>query len=106
MIRLAAIALLGLLPAVARANWSNLKVGMDRARVAACVGQPLLQNHGRGGAEIWTYDRCGYIEFSRGQVVYWAPSKPEPHRQRAQLPVLVQKPKSVRPSAEVVAVRD
>ena len=95
-----------LLPAAARADWTNLRVGMERERVASCVGQPLLQNHGRAGAEIWTYDRCGYIEFQHGRLTFWVPSKPDPSRQPPTRAMLAQRPKSARPAPGALAVGD
>jgi hypothetical protein len=73
-----AIALLvaALLAGTARAEWKDLKPGMDQAAALHCVGMPLMLNRGRGGAEVWTYDYCGYIQFQYGRVAYFEPSKP------------------------------
>jgi hypothetical protein len=66
-----AIAAVALLTGVARADWKDLKPGMDYRTARTCVGFPLMQNHGRGGAEVWTYDNRGYIQFQNGRVSYW-----------------------------------
>lgn len=73
-------AMFALLAGVARADWvpqwGKLKVGMDRQTARACVGMPLLQNRGRGGCEVWTFDECGYIQLQFGRVTYWEAPKP------------------------------
>ncbi len=63
---------------VARADWKDLKPGMDRGAAWHCVGAPILQNHGHGVFEVWTYDAGGYVMFEAGSVTYWEPSKPAP----------------------------
>ncbi|PTX91461.1 hypothetical protein [Opitutus sp. ER46] len=64
----------------ARADWCELRAGMDRDSAWRCAGVPLLQNEARGGNAMWTYDRCGYIIFERGRVAYWDAPKPEPKK--------------------------
>ena len=64
-----------LVASVARADWKEVKRGMDQKEVAAAVGAPLIMNRGKGGAEVWTYDNRGYIQFQNGRVMWWdAPS--------------------------------
>lgn len=70
------IILLALVAGVARADWKDLKAGMDQNAAAAAVGMPLMQNRGRGGAQVWTYDSQGFIQFQSGRVTYWEKSKP------------------------------
>jgi hypothetical protein len=67
-----------LLAGAVRADWAELKVGMDQSAALQCVGMPLLQNRGRGGAEVWTYDRRGHIQFQSGRVCAFEASKPAP----------------------------
>jgi hypothetical protein len=73
-------AIFTLVTGVARADWApqwgKLKVGMDVQSARACVGMPLLRNHGRGGNETWTYDECGYVQLRFGRVTYWEAPKP------------------------------
>ena len=60
----------------ARADWKDLKKGMDRAAAAQCVGAPILTSRGHAGAfEVWTYDSGGFVMFEGGVVTYWEPSK-------------------------------
>lgn len=70
------IALAVLLAAPARGAWPDLKRGMDQATVIRCIGAPMMQNRGRGGAETWTYDNSGYVSFERGRVSCWQAPKP------------------------------
>lgn len=72
-----AVALVALLTAVARADWKDLKRGMDTRTAWQCVGFPLMESKGRGTAEAWTYDQGGYILLERGHVVYWEMPRPE-----------------------------
>ncbi len=54
---------------------------MDQSTVRRCVGHPILQNRGKGGAEIWTYDHRGYIEFYRGRLSYYSAPAARPIRE-------------------------
>jgi hypothetical protein len=65
------------LPLAAQAAWSDLKPGMNRGAIVAQVGMPLLQNRGRGGAELWTFDRCGWLQLVNGRLLYWTPPREE-----------------------------
>lgn len=72
-----AIAAIAVLTGAARADWKDLKPGMDYQMAVRCAGMPLMQNHGKGGAEVWTFDNRGYIQFQSGRVAYWnAPKVP------------------------------
>lgn len=71
------VAAIALFAGEARADWKDLKPGMDYHAATACAGVPLIQNRGKGGCETWTYDCRGYIQFRYGRVTYWdAPKTP------------------------------
>lgn len=70
--RAIACSLFLLLAASAQAGWADLRPGMDQDNVRRCIGHPILQNRGKGGAEIWTYDHRGYVEFYRGRLSYYS----------------------------------
>ncbi len=53
------------------AAWGDLKPGMDEKAALQCVGMPILQNRGKGGAATWTYDCGGYILLRYGRVTSW-----------------------------------
>ena len=60
----------------ARADWKDLKKGMDRSTALQCVGAPMLTSRGHAGAfEVWTYDAGGFVIFEGGVVTYWEQSK-------------------------------
>lgn len=60
----------------ARADWKDLKKGMDRTTAMQCVGVPILTSRGHAGAfEVWTYDSGGFVMFEGGVVTYWEHSK-------------------------------
>jgi len=62
----------------ARAEWRDLKVGLDRKTAAELVGVPLMESKARGGAFVtWTFDHGGYILFDHGRVRYWQPPHAE-----------------------------
>lgn len=67
-----------LLAASARAEWADVKQGMDQPTVMQALGAPILMNKGKAGAEVWTYDRRGYIQFQYGRVMWWDASRPDP----------------------------
>jgi len=108
-------AMFALLTGVARADWkpdwTKLKVGMDVQTARACLGMPLLRNHGRGGNEVWTYDECGYVQLQFGRVTYFEMPKPIA-RQVAQAAAIAKATKGAKPLAAArtdlmtVAVRD
>jgi hypothetical protein len=62
--------------AAARADWKDVKRGMDAPAVMRAIGAPLLQNKARAIAQTWTYDAGGFVLFEGGRAVYWEPSKP------------------------------
>jgi hypothetical protein len=104
-----------LLAGVARAEWKDVKPGMDGKAVIEAVGMPLIQNRGRGGAELWTYDDCGFIQFNGGRVVFFdAPKSVRAAmvaaKARAVAPVAqgqaIKTPRLVKPAGHVVALRD
>lgn len=77
MKRLLLLALLASLASAARAEWADLKAGMDQATAIRCVGLPLIQqNKGRGGTATWTYDFGGCIQLQYGRVLFWTAPKP------------------------------
>jgi hypothetical protein len=61
--------------ATARADWKDLKPGMDRAAVQRAIGVPLIENKGRTIVQIWTYDSGGYVLFEGGRAKFWEPPK-------------------------------
>lgn len=64
--------LLLLLTATVRAEWRDLKPGLDPQAVARHIGHPLLQSAGHSGAFVtWTYDHGGYVMFRNGFVTCW-----------------------------------
>lgn len=77
MKRILIIALL--LVSCARADWKDLKVGLDPQTAAELVGAPLFQNRTRGGTMVnWVFDNGGFILFENGRVKFWqAPTVPK-----------------------------
>ena len=73
------IALTTLVAGVARADWKDIKPGMDARTAWNCAGVPIIRSKGPA-AEMWTYDNGGYILLSGSRVTYWeapkAPAKP------------------------------
>lgn len=68
--------LLALSCGAARAQWADLKTGLDAQMVAKALGQPLIVSQKKGGIyATWTYDRGGYVMFENGRVTFWQPSK-------------------------------
>lgn len=65
-----------MLATTAHADWKDLKPGMDAKAAVQCVGVPMMENRSRG-AEVWTYDRGGYVMLTGGRVACWEPSKPD-----------------------------
>ena len=60
--------------ASARAEWRDLKAGLDQKSAAELVGSPLMASRGRGGKFVtWTFDHGGYILFENGRIRYWQP---------------------------------
>ncbi len=58
----------------ARADWKDLKEGLDPTTAEHCVGAPLFGNRSRGGTFVtWTYDNGGFIFFENGRVHFWQP---------------------------------
>jgi hypothetical protein len=61
-----------LLAATARADWKDLKEGLDLRTVERLVGAPLIENGSRRGSFVnWTYDVGGYVLFEGGRVKFW-----------------------------------
>ena len=88
------------LATAARAEWADVKPGMDTATVLRCVGAPLMQSKNRGLVQIWTYDHRGYIEFANGTVSYFeAPKVPAPKSALA-----AAKPAAAKPNANVPVI--
>jgi hypothetical protein len=83
-----ALVLALLLVASARADWKDVKAGMDVKAVWRCVGAPLIENKGKSPIAVWTYDRGGYVMFEAGRVKYWeAPKAPAPAQIHVLAPV-------------------
>ncbi|HVU35284.1 MAG TPA: hypothetical protein VHE61_17745 [Opitutaceae bacterium] len=78
MKRVVTVAVALLLSGTARADWKDLKPGMDPRAAWQCVGVPLMQYAARG-TEIWTFDCGAYVQFENGHVTCWtAPKTPKP----------------------------
>lgn len=105
MKKVVAVALVALLTAVARADWKDLKRGMDTRAAWQCAGIPLMESKGRGAAEAWTYDQGGYILLERGQVVYWEAPRSEKAAAAAAAArqAKAEPKKTVKPTGKVVA---
>jgi len=74
MKKIVVIALLMVSCAGARADWRDVKEGLDPKAVFETVGRPLIESRARGGLLVtWTYDNGGYILFENGRVLYWQP---------------------------------
>ena len=82
-----------------RADWKDLKPGMDRAAVSRCLGTPLMETKGRAMSGVWTYDCGGYAMFSGGRLVHWEKPKPVVPDPRA----LAQKPRTLPAKNKVAA---
>ncbi len=69
-----------LLVPVLRADWKDLRAGMEAPAVITAVGQPLMKTSGRRGLFVtWNYDLGGEVRFARGRVEAWqAPRRREP----------------------------
>jgi hypothetical protein len=87
--------------ATARADWKDLKQGMDRAAVLRAVGTPLLENKGRSVAQVWTFDAGGYVIFEGGRATFWEQPKPMPVARPK--PVIEAKTSRPSPKANVLA---
>ena len=68
--RIVIIALL--LVSCARADWKDLKAGLDPKTAGELVGAPLFENRTRGGTMVnWVFDNGGFILFENGRVKFW-----------------------------------
>ncbi len=92
------IAAVLLLSGVARADWKDLKPGMDQQAAFAAAGVPMMQNRGKAGAEVWTYDRSGCIQFSYGRVTCWEQPKPQTAKPAPAAVVKSEKPSKAAPA--------
>jgi hypothetical protein len=95
------IVLAAMCVATARADWKDLKQGMDRAAVLRAVGTPLIENKGRSVAQVWTFDSGGYVIFEGGRAAFWEPPKPIPAPRPK--PVIEAKTSRPSPAANVLA---
>jgi len=50
--------------------WTKLRPGMTPAEAKIALGEPLIQNHGRG-FELWMYDSGAEVVCFLGVVVAW-----------------------------------
>jgi hypothetical protein len=74
MKRLLLVLLLAGVCAPARAEWKDLKAGIDVQAVLAAVGTPLMVSKSRQGLQVtWTYDDGAYVLFENGRVRFWQP---------------------------------
>ena len=73
-----------LLATCARAQWSDLKAGLEPKAVMRFVGEPLMESKVRGGLFVtWIYDEGGYILFENGVLRYWQAPRAKKMSQRA-----------------------
>lgn len=62
----------------ARAEWRDLKTGLDAKSAAELVGQPLMATKARGGVMVtWVFDHGGYMLFENGRLRFWQAPHPE-----------------------------
>lgn len=72
MKRLVLLVLLVCVCATARADWADVREGIDAQAVMAAVGVPLLVNASKTKRQVtWTYDDGAYILFENGRVRFW-----------------------------------
>lgn len=56
----------------ARADWSDMRAGLDEKATLAAVGAPIIASRSKSRVQAtWTYDAGGYIQFERGRVAHW-----------------------------------
>ena len=61
-----------LFPLGLKAEWKDLREGLEVPAVILAIGQPLIKSRTRAGLfETWTYDRGGYAVFVRARLSYW-----------------------------------
>lgn len=92
-----ALAVIAVLAGEARADWKDIKAGMDYGTAVRCAGVPLMEIRGKGGCETWTYDYTGYIQFQYGHVTYWEQPK-APIAQAASKPAATAVAQSANPT--------
>jgi len=62
--------------ATSRADWDDLRPGLDQQATLAAVGTPIIASHSRSRVHAtWTYDAGGYIQFEQGRVAHWQAPK-------------------------------
>jgi hypothetical protein len=88
--------------AAARADWKELRPGMDRAAVLRALGAPLLENKGRASSAEWTYDCGGYVMFAGGRATFWETPKP-PVSRSPQPAAMAKTPVRTPPPANLIA---
>lgn len=61
-----------------RADWTQLRKGIDENAAVAAVGAPMIASRSKSRMHsTWTYDFGGYVQFEAGRVVHWsAPQLP------------------------------
>lgn len=87
-----------LIGAQLRADWSDLKPGMDANLARACVGMPLFGTNGRA-TQQWNFDHGGYILFERGRVIYWQQPTPPKLVQARPAEIAKKAPAAAKPGA-------
>lgn len=68
-----AISVLAVASAVtSRADWGEMRKGLDQQATLAAVGTPIIASQSRSRVHAtWTYDSGGYIQFEQGRVAHW-----------------------------------
>ena len=85
MKRLVLVLLFAGVCASARAEWSDVREGIDVQAVLAAVGTPLMVSKSRTGLQVtWTYDEGGYVLFENGRVRFWQPPAAKRSRAKAE----------------------
>lgn len=62
--------------ATSRADWNDLRKGLDPQATLAAVGTPIIASQSKSRVHAtWTYDAGGYIQFEQGRVAHWQAPK-------------------------------
>jgi hypothetical protein len=72
MTRLFLLTLFAFACTTARAEWSDVKEGLNVQAVLAAVGTPMMVNKSKSGRQVtWTYDNGAYVLFENGRVRFF-----------------------------------
>jgi hypothetical protein len=56
----------------ARAEWRDVKEGLNVQAVLAAIGTPMMVNKSKSGRQVtWTYDDGAYVLFENGRVRFF-----------------------------------